>query len=99
MKRTLLAVAVVTVAVFSTANLTKGAASKNIPVCHIPPGNLSNAHEIDIDASALPAHIGVHCAALPDGAKVCDYRMDDPTSTQGGRPQELGSNPCGFITR
>lgn len=28
-----------------------------ITICHIPPGNPDNAHEITIDESALPAHL------------------------------------------
>jgi hypothetical protein len=100
MKRTLLAVAVATVAVFSTANLGKGAADKNIRVCHIPPGNADNAHEIDIDQRALPAHIGVHCGVMSSGRKVCDYYIDKLPGSQDGPPippQEQGTQPCNVV--
>jgi hypothetical protein len=29
----------------------------NITICHIPPGNPANAHEITVDISAIPAHL------------------------------------------
>ena len=27
-------------------------------ICHIPPGNPENAHEIEVDFHAVPAHLG-----------------------------------------
>ena len=96
MKRTFLAVAITAVAVFSTVNLSKAAASKNIPVCHVPPGNFAAAHVINIDESALPAHIGEHCATITVQnitMLACDYRMDESATEQGLKPQD--PFPCG----
>ena len=40
---------------------TTGAASPGpdhkVDVCHIPPGNPANAHTINVDVSAVPAHL------------------------------------------
>jgi hypothetical protein len=74
MKRTLLIAAVAAVALFSTAKLTNAAASKNIAVCHVPPGNVLAAHIINIDAKGVPAHITdpKHCGIL-NGTTYCDY--------------------------
>ena len=43
-----------------------------ITICHVPPGNADNVHEITINVSALPAHIGVHCGVTSKGKRICD---------------------------
>jgi hypothetical protein len=30
---------------------------QKVTICHVPPGNPSNAHTIKVDASAVPAHL------------------------------------------
>lgn len=42
--------------VFSTFSGTLNAAGK-VDICHIPPGNPSNAHTINVSQSAVPAHL------------------------------------------
>ena len=74
MKRTLLTIAIVAIAVFSTAKVGMTAAAKNVAVCHVPPGNVLAAHIINIDAKGVPAHITdpKHCGIL-NGTTYCDY--------------------------
>jgi hypothetical protein len=49
-----------------------GEPDHKVVICHIPPGNPGNAHEIDVDVSAVPAHmshgdyIGVCVVPLPE---------------------------------
>jgi len=83
MKRTLLIAAVAAVSLFSTAKLTNAAASKNVAVCHVPPGNVLAAHVINIDPKGVPAHISdpKHCGTL-DSKTYCDYLVAEA-------PQEL----------
>lgn len=61
MKRTLLMLGLVLgIAIFIFAFNTKENVSKEnhkITICHIPPGNPGNAHEITIDSNALQAHL------------------------------------------
>lgn len=40
--------------------------SDKVTICHIPPGNPANAHEITVDSSAVPAHL-----AHGDNVGVC----------------------------
>ena len=40
----------------SVALSPQGEKETKITICHVPPGNPENAHEITIAASALPAH-------------------------------------------
>jgi len=44
----------------------------NITICHIPPGNPANAHEITVDLSAIPAHL-----AHGDNLGSCECVGDD----------------------
>lgn len=53
-----------------------------VSVCHIPPGNPSNAHIISVGPPAVPAHL-----AHGDALEVCliiNEVMYAPTSAQGG---------------
>ena len=83
MKRTFLIAAVAAVSLFSTAKLTNAAASKNVAVCHVPPGNVLAAHIINIDPEGVPAHIDDpnHCGFL-NSVQYCDYVV-------AGGPQEV----------
>ena len=44
-------------------------ADRKVRVCHIPPGNPLNAHEIVISENAVPAHVPLHGG---------DYVMEGP---------------------
>jgi hypothetical protein len=39
------------------ANVGYGYGAAKVTICHIPPGNPSNAHTITVGASAVPAHL------------------------------------------
>jgi hypothetical protein len=34
--------------------------NEKVTICHIPPGNPENAHEITVSISAVPAHLLLH---------------------------------------
>jgi len=59
------------------------AAGDKVTICHIPPGNPANAHEITVDAHAIPAHLA-HGDNL--GSCVCtpDRCPPPPPCDQGG---------------
>ena len=45
----------------STASLDlRAAGDHKVLICHIPPGNPENAHEINVDYHAVPAHVANH---------------------------------------
>ncbi len=74
------------------------AAADPITICHLPPGNPSNAHTITIDTSALPAHLAHGdsqgaCGSGVDAACVWDGSMSalDATAT--------GSVSCAFLCK
>ena len=47
------------------------AAGLKVTICHIPPGNPDNAHEITVSISAVPAHL-----AHGDDLGTCE--IEDP---------------------
>jgi hypothetical protein len=47
------------------------AAGPKVTICHIPPGNPDNAHEITVSISAVPAHL-----AHGDDIGACE--VEDP---------------------
>lgn len=56
-----------------------------VVICHIPPGNPANAHNIEISVNALPAHIpgnNQHSDFLGDCFSACDV-MEIVSYTQG----------------
>jgi hypothetical protein len=55
------------------------AGGQKVTVCHVPPGNPANAHEIVVSPSAVPAHLSNHAG---DRLGPCV------------RPPECLSNPC-----
>lgn len=60
---------------------TPGNPNKTL-ICHIPPGNPSNAHEICVGRSAVPAHLAHgdflgECAVCPPDEPYC-CPPDDP---------------------
>lgn len=60
MKKTLLIIGLVLGAsVFSSSTTKKNVSKENdkITICHIPPGNPGNTHEITISVNALQAHL------------------------------------------
>ena len=36
---------------------TTSFASAGVPICHVPPGNITNAHVITVGENAVPAHL------------------------------------------
>jgi len=50
----LVAVALVVAAPVSRAD---GRGQEKVTICHVPPGNPDNAHEITVGAPAVPAHV------------------------------------------
>ena len=66
----------------ATANSTSAACKTHkVQICHIPPGNPSNAHTIDIDEHALDAHLAhgdakgactFDCMGVPLGKAIID---------------------------
>src|SRR3989344_6766591 len=56
---------------------------KKVKVCHIPPGNHSNAHDINIDESAVPAHLA-HGDLLGKCKDVLDDEDEDNDDKKGG---------------
>ena len=49
----------VTVIAFTIESYTRkiNQVNQKVIVCHIPPGNPANAHDIEISINALPAHL------------------------------------------
>lgn len=61
---------------------------KKVTICHVPPGNPSNAHTIEISYSALPAHI-LH----GDKVGACKPKPVEPTPTPTVPTEEPTSEP------
>ena len=58
MKKTLILLGVVVTAFTIASNTTKKEnKNQKVIICHIPPGNPANAHDIEISINALPAHL------------------------------------------
>jgi hypothetical protein len=54
-------------------------------ICHIPPGNEANRHNIIISRAALPAHLAHHAATLSDYEGACaGSPTPAPTATPAG---------------
>jgi hypothetical protein len=58
------------------------AAVPKVTICHIPPGNPSNAHTITVGAPAVPAHIANH----GDTMGPCPEPSPSPTPTPTPTP-------------
>jgi len=43
--------------VATPATQAQGRGQEKVTICHIPPGNPDNAHEITVGAPAVPAHL------------------------------------------
>lgn len=103
MKRIFLGAAVAAVALLTSPQLGNGKPSK-VSICHVPPGNADNAHEIDVDASAVyahvfsPGHSGVLHSGPFAGTTVHDYIMNNTDASTGGcnsgTPQEPSDQVC-----
>lgn len=78
MNRNLPATIVATLFIIFFAFAVGAQAKENhkITICHIPPGNPTNAHEITIDRHALPAHL-----AHGDNIGKCAVNEPTPTNT------------------
>jgi len=60
-----------TVLVFLGTMLLWAVPEPKITICHVPPGNADNAHEITISENAWSAH-EKHCGTLASGEPLCD---------------------------
>jgi hypothetical protein len=57
MKKFILLLGIIVIAFVFTSNTQKNnQANEKITICHIPPGNPENAHAIEINIHAWPAH-------------------------------------------
>jgi Tol biopolymer transport system component len=72
--------------------------NEKITICHIPPGNPENAHEITISVNALPAHLAhgdYEGACVPvaddDGGTPDDVAADD----DDGTPDDVAADDQG----
>src|SRR5687768_17576381 len=95
MKNTLIRSVMITalIAVSGALSSFTNTANNKITICHIPPGNPGNCHEITISINALQAHLGhddtFYCTSQDqyDQAKVI---VDQYNSTSGtDSPVEL----------
>ena len=63
---------------------------KKVLVCHIPPGNPANAHDICVGASAVAPHQAQH----GDGLGSCGGGgSDDGSDDDGGETPDAGTPP------
>jgi hypothetical protein len=65
--------------------------TKKTTICHIPPGNPSNAHTLCVGSPAVPAHLAhgdklAPCACGPNGTEVppTGGTIDNPNGSGGG---------------
>lgn len=74
MKSSIIALAISTIGIISVWSIAANAGGPKVTICHIPPGNPGNAHEITVSVNALPAHL-----AHGDYEGACDPCVQDPT--------------------
>jgi hypothetical protein len=74
----------VAMSLVSVNGYAAGKSAGKVDICHIPPGNPSNARTINVSKSAVPAHMahGDSMGAYPDGGignvfTVCDDRTGE----------------------
>ena len=63
----------------------EGPEEGKVEICHVPPGNPDNAHTIEVDASALPAHL-----AHGDYVGECIDDDDDDVVIHDDEPSSSG---------
>ena len=63
----------------------EGPEEGKVEICHVPPGNPDNAHTIEVDASALPAHL-----AHGDYVGECIDDDDDDVVIDDDEPSSSG---------
>jgi hypothetical protein len=72
MNKTLLLAAALCFAAAPVSNTLRAGDDHKVMICHIPPGNPENAHEIIVDFHAVPAHVANHgdylgpCNGIPE---------------------------------
>lgn len=80
-----------------------GSNGNKVTVCHIPPGNPSNAHTICVDAHAVPAHLAHGCqlgacsgspTPPPPG---CNLNFGNDTSACGHFVLDAGSGAASYL--
>jgi hypothetical protein len=62
------------------------AQDSKVVICHIPPGNPDNAHDIEVSSNAVPAHL-----AHGDSLGSCDGPPPPPPPPDGCAP---GQDDC-----
>lgn len=73
MKSLKLLLTVLLLVTYSFISYSEPDAGEKVTICHIPPGNPSNAHEITVSINAMPAHM-----AHGDQIGACDPCVVDP---------------------
>ncbi|HZF06001.1 MAG TPA: hypothetical protein VE932_16830, partial [Patescibacteria group bacterium] len=59
----------------------EGAPEPKVTICHFPPGNPSNVHQITVGAAAVTAHVtNHHDAVCADGASNCCFESGSSPS-------------------
>jgi hypothetical protein len=75
-------------------SLAEGAPEEKVTICHFPPGNPSNVHQITVGASAVPAHVTNHGDAVcADGASNCCFESGSSPSVCTSFASDV--NNCG----
>jgi hypothetical protein len=76
MKKFILLLGIITISFVFTSNTKDNEqAGDKITICHIPPGNPENAHSIEIDIHAWPAH-EAHGDVIGDCSQTSNDRED-----------------------
>jgi hypothetical protein len=83
-KNLALAFLLVVLSLTSVNGYAAGKSAGKVDICHIPPGNPSNAHTINVSKNAVPAHLahGDSLGECPSGSvgnifTVCDDRTGE----------------------
>jgi len=63
-------------ALFVAVSVRPVQAGNKVEVCHVPPGNPENAHFIDVDESAVEAHLahGDYTGNVPNHPNPCQVQ-------------------------
>ncbi len=77
----------------------QAASGAKVRICHVPPGNPSNAHTIEVNASAESAHLGHgdyrgECAPVVCAPSAVVPCYAGPAGTQGVGACRAGSQTC-----
>jgi len=77
MKKSLLIFCSISMLCFLALGFTSPEEKKKVTICHIPPGNPDNCHEITICIEAIDNHMNHHGDSF-----ICNYPEDEPLLQQ-----------------